>query len=59
MPWSMPAAPSGSAGSIRPGVPAFEYRHAPDPHEIDDVLLPALEELRSGGTLPSKASAAG
>ena len=38
---------------IKPGVPAFEYRHAPDPHEIDEVLLPALEELRSGA-LPSR-----
>jgi hypothetical protein len=43
---------------IKPGIRAFEYRHAPDPHEIDEVLLPALEELRAGG-LPRKASAAG
>ena len=43
---------------VRRGVPVFEYRHAPDPHEIDDVLLPALEELRSGGT-PTVTSAAG
>lgn len=33
---------------IKPGIPAFEYRHAPDPHEIDEVLLPALEQLRAG-----------
>jgi hypothetical protein len=43
---------------VRRGVPVFEYRHAPDPHEIDDMLLPALEELRSGGT-PAVTSAAG
>ena len=43
---------------IKQGVQAFEYRHAPDPHEIDEVLLPALEELRAG-PLPRKASAAG
>jgi hypothetical protein len=43
---------------IKPGIRAFEYRHAPDPHEIDELLLPALEELRAG-TLPRKASAAG
>jgi DNA-binding transcriptional regulator YhcF (GntR family) len=43
---------------IKPGIPAFEYRHAPDPHEIDEVLLPALEELRAGA-LSRKASAAG
>jgi DNA-binding transcriptional regulator YhcF (GntR family) len=43
---------------IRPGVRAFEYRHAPDPHEIDDVLLPALEELR-GGVPPAITAAAG
>jgi hypothetical protein len=42
---------------IKPGVQAFEYRHAPDPHEIDEVLLPALEELRAD-TLSRRASAA-
>jgi DNA-binding transcriptional regulator YhcF (GntR family) len=39
-------------------VTAIEYRHAPDPHEIDEVLLPALEELRAG-VPPALASATG
>ena len=29
-------------------VPSFEYRHTPDPREIDQVLLPMLEEIRGG-----------
>ena len=47
---------SGAEGvrrMIRPGVPAFEYRHVPDPREIERVLVPLLEELRAG-TLPRR-----
>ena len=28
--------------------PSFEYRHTPDPREIDQILLPMLEEIRGG-----------
>ena len=29
-----------------PEVSSFEYRHTPDPREIDQILLPLLEEIR-------------
>jgi DNA-binding transcriptional regulator YhcF (GntR family) len=32
---------------IRPGATAFEYRHTPDPREIDQALLPLLESIRA------------
>ena len=35
-------------GGLRPGARSFEYRHTPDPREIDQILLPMLETLRSG-----------
>ena len=31
---------------LQPGVAHFEYRHTPDPVEIDQVLLPMLETIR-------------
>ena len=31
---------------IKPGAQHFEYRHTPDPREIDQVLLPMLESIR-------------
>jgi len=31
---------------LRPGVQSFEYRHTPDPREIDQILLPMLEGIR-------------
>ncbi len=31
---------------LPPDTPSFEYRHTPDPREIDQVLLPMLEEIR-------------
>jgi len=34
------------AGMLPPEKPCFEYRHTPDPREIDQVLLPMLEEIR-------------
>lgn len=34
-------------GLLRPGTRSFEYRHTPDPHEIDQMLIPMLEALRS------------
>jgi DNA-binding transcriptional regulator YhcF (GntR family) len=41
---------------IKPGVAHFEYRHTPDPREIDQVLLPMLESIR--GDLPATAGPA-
>ncbi len=38
---------------LRPGAHCFEYRHTPDPREIDQILLPALEGIR--GMLDSAA----
>jgi DNA-binding transcriptional regulator YhcF (GntR family) len=38
-------------GLLRPAARAFEYRHTPDPREIDQILLPMLETLRSGAAL--------
>ena len=32
---------------VRPGATAFEYRHTPDPREIDQALLPLLESIRA------------
>ena len=29
---------------LRPGARSFEYRHTPDPREIDQILLPMLED---------------
>jgi len=31
---------------VQPGVPCFEYRHAPDPGALENVLVPYLAELR-------------
>ena len=39
-------------GMLRRGARAFEYRHTPDPREIDQLLLPMLESLRSGAASP-------
>jgi len=33
---------------LKRGVAHFEYRHTPDPVEIDQVLLPMLESIRGG-----------
>lgn len=38
---------------LRPGAIAFEYRHTPDPREIEQALLPLLESIRA--TLPPQA----
>lgn len=35
---------------VRPGATAFEYRHTPDPREIDQALLPLLESIRAKKT---------
>ncbi|HEX4570398.1 MAG TPA: hypothetical protein VH184_08230, partial [Dongiaceae bacterium] len=35
-------------GGLRAGARSFEYRHTPDPREIDQILLPMLETLRGG-----------
>jgi hypothetical protein len=32
---------------LAPDTTSFEYRHTPDPREIDQVLLPMLEEIRA------------
>ena len=34
------------ADLVPPGVPCFEYRHAPDPGALENVLVPHLAELR-------------
>ena len=34
------------ADLVPPGVPCFEYRHAPDPGALEAVLVPHLAELR-------------
>ena len=31
---------------VRPGIPCFEYRHAPDPASVENLLVPYLSELR-------------
>jgi hypothetical protein len=31
---------------VPPGVPCFEYRHAPDPGTLESVLVPYLADLR-------------
>ncbi len=44
------------ARMLRPRARSFEYRHTPDPREIDQVLLPMLESLRAA--VPSPRAAA-
>lgn len=34
---------------------AIEYRHVPDPHAVQGVLLPLVETIRSGAGLPAQA----
>lgn len=34
------------ANLVPPGVPCFEYRHAPDPGALENVLVPHLADLR-------------
>src|SRR5690606_38136660 len=34
------------ASLVQPGMPCFEYRHAPDPGALEDVLVPYLADLR-------------
>jgi DNA-binding transcriptional regulator YhcF (GntR family) len=34
------------ADLVPPGVPCFEYRHAPDPGTLESVLVPYLSDLR-------------
>ncbi len=41
---------------LKRGTTHFEYRHTPDPCEIDQVLLPMLESIR--GAFPANADAA-
>jgi DNA-binding transcriptional regulator YhcF (GntR family) len=41
---------------LKRGTQHFEYRHTPDPCEIDQVLLPMLESIR--GTYPANAEPA-
>src|SRR5579871_5884749 len=43
---------------LPPDTPSFEYRHTPDPREIDQVLLPMLEEIRGGLAAQPAAGAA-
>jgi DNA-binding transcriptional regulator YhcF (GntR family) len=46
------------AGLLRPNVASFEYRHTPDPGEIDRILLPMLEAIRAAPAAGGKAPAA-
>jgi hypothetical protein len=32
---------------VRPETTSFEYRHTPDPREIEQLLLPMLETIRA------------
>ncbi len=34
------------ADLVQPGIPCFEYRHAPDPGTLETVLVPYLADLR-------------
>lgn len=34
------------ADLVQPGIPCFEYRHAPDPGTLETVLVPCLADLR-------------
>jgi DNA-binding transcriptional regulator YhcF (GntR family) len=36
------------ADLVPPGVPCFEYRHAPDPGTLESLLVPYLADLRRG-----------
>ena len=36
------------ADLVPPGIPCFEYRHAPDPGALENVLVPYLSDLRRG-----------
>jgi DNA-binding transcriptional regulator YhcF (GntR family) len=42
------------AGQLRPGCTGFEYRHTPDPGEIDRILLPMLDAIRGEPAMASK-----
>jgi DNA-binding transcriptional regulator YhcF (GntR family) len=44
---------------LPPETPSFEYRHTPDPREIDQVLLPMLEEIRGRLTSETASGPAG
>jgi DNA-binding transcriptional regulator YhcF (GntR family) len=56
------------ADLVPPGVPCFEFRHAPDPSALETLLVPHLAELRRrklagneaapGATMPAPASIA-
>ena len=39
-----------------PEVSSFEYRHTPDPREIDQILLPLLEEILAEPAAPLRRS---
>jgi GntR family transcriptional regulator len=48
-----------AATLLAPGIERFEYRHTPDPREIDQNLLPMLETIRNqlaspGSLAPAK-----
>jgi len=48
-----------AADLLRPGTSAFEYRHTPDPREIEQALLPMLESIRAARpAAPARAAAA-
>ena len=47
--WCWPPAPRRPLPAAEDGRRAFEYRHTPDPGEIDQVLLPMLGSIRGAG----------
>jgi DNA-binding transcriptional regulator YhcF (GntR family) len=47
-----------AASLLAPATECFEYRHTPDPREIDQNLLPMLETLRHQLTVPPPALSA-
>jgi DNA-binding transcriptional regulator YhcF (GntR family) len=38
------------ADAVRPGVPCIEFRHAPDPEALENLLVPYLAQLRRART---------
>jgi DNA-binding transcriptional regulator YhcF (GntR family) len=38
------------AETVRPGVPCIEFRHAPDPEALENLLVPYLAQLRRART---------
>jgi len=46
------------AGRVQPGIPCFEFRHAPDPGALQTLLVPYLAALRSNKLGASRSATA-